>query len=215
MLVVVEAGKQMKKYIVSVFLLMTASAANTADIAAPDELPVINANESEVAEPVAERWGGAYVGVSIGQGYLTDSAPAKGNDYIYGGFAGYNAQWGHFVAGIEATADSADILFKDGSGIKSRLLYSGRVRAGWANDRMFAYGSLGAEHGVTNLPKPFSKDTALQLGAGIDFAITRNIALGVDATYAKYKNFADFTFGGNKVDVSVKKVQARLSYNFN
>ncbi|MGL4488344.1 MAG: outer membrane protein, partial [Rhizobiaceae bacterium] len=65
------------------------------------------------------------------------------------------------------------------------------------------------------LPKPFSKDTALQVGAGVDFAVTKNISLGVDASYAKYKRFADFTFFGNTVDVDVKKVQARVSYTFN
>lgn len=205
----------MKKYIVSAFLLVIANAASAADTAAPDEVPVINASESAAPGPVAERWGGAYVGLAIGKAYLSDSAPAKGNGTIYGGYAGYNAQWGHFVAGIEASGDNADVLFTDGSGIKSRFLYSGRVRAGWANDWMFAYGSVGAQHGVTNLPAPFSKDTALQLGAGVDFAVTKHIALGVDFTFAKYKKFADFTFFGQTVDVDTKKLQARLSYTFN
>jgi outer membrane immunogenic protein len=205
----------MKKYIVSAFLIIAANAANAADVAAPDEVPVINASEAVAAEPVAERWGGAYVGLSIGQAYLTDTAPAKGRGTIYGGYAGYNYQWGHFVAGVEGSANNADITFNDGSGIKSKFLYDARIRAGWANERIFAYGSIGIEHGVTNLPVPFSKDTALQLGAGVDVAFTKNISLGVDATYTKYKKFADFTFFGNTVDVTATKVRARLSYTFN
>lgn len=205
----------MKKYIVSAFLMIAAGAASAADIEPQDDAPVINASEAIAAEPIAERWGGFYVGAAIGQGYLTDSAPAKGNDAVYGAYAGYNKQWGNFVAGIEASADNADILFTDGSGIKSKFLYAARVRAGWANDRFFAYGSIGAQHGVTNLPAPFAKDTALQLGAGVDVALTKHLSLGVDATFTKYKKFADFTFFGNTVDVDTKKVQARLSYTFN
>jgi opacity protein-like surface antigen len=204
----------MKKRVVLAFLYASMSAAHAADISAPDDIPVINASEITQAEPVTERWGGAYIGVAIGQGYLSDTVPAKGSNTVYGGYAGYNAQWGHFVAGVEVSADNSDITFNDGSGIKAKFMYAGRVRAGWANNWMLAYTSLGAQHGVTNIPTPYSKDTALELGAGVDFAVTRHISLGANFTYAHYKKFADFPlFGG--VDVDTKKVQARLSYTFN
>jgi outer membrane immunogenic protein len=208
-------GKPMKKYLVSAVMLLAMNSAYAADMVAPDDAPVINASETAVAEPVAERWGGFYVGAALGQGYLKDSAPATGHGWVQGAFVGYNKQWGNFVAGVEGTIDNADITFTDGSGIKSKVLYAARVRAGFANDWMFAYGSIGAQHGTTNLPKPFAKDTALQLGAGVDFAVTKNITLGADFTYAKYKKFADFTFFGNTVDVETKKLQARVSYSFN
>ncbi len=200
----------MKKYLVSAFLLSLASAGNAADITPPDEAPVIKATEALAQEPVAERWGGVYVGLAVGKGFASDSAPAKADDIAYGGFIGYNAQWGHFVAGVEASADSFDAAFDDGSGIKSRFIYAGRVRAGWANDWVFAYGSLGAQHGVTNIAAPFTKDTALQLGAGVDFAVTKHIGLGVDYTHASYKQFADLP-----IDVKTDKLQARLTYTFN
>ncbi len=200
----------MKKYIVSAIFLVLTSTANAADVAAPDDAPVINANDAALPEPVAERWGGFYVGAALGFGQATDTAPAKADGTAYGGFVGYNKQWGNFVAGVEATADSFDATFDDGSGIKSRFIYAGRVRAGWANDLIFAYGSIGAQQGVTNIAAPFTKDTALQLGAGFDFAVTKNVGLGLDYTHASYKKFADLP-----IDVKTHKFQARLSYTFN
>lgn len=162
------------------------------------------------AMPVAERWGGFYAGVSLGRGFLKDTIPARGKDWMFGGFAGYNHQWGSFVAGVEGSIDKADILFDDGSGIASEYIYSARVRAGWANEKVFIYGSLGAEHGTTiNLPPANSSDTALQLGGGIEYAVTGNVAIGTDYTYTKYKEFGDLP-----LDVTTQRLQARISYAF-
>jgi outer membrane immunogenic protein len=210
----------MKKLLSSVLFFALAGTAHSADIVAPEEPMVVNAEQITPAEPSSDRWAGAYFGVAIGQGYLADHAPllnarAEGDDTIYGAFAGYNMQWGPFVAGVEASVDRANILFTDGSGIRSEFMYAAKLRGGLANDWAFAYATIGAEHGVTNLPAPFSKDTTLQLGAGIDFAVTRNLAIGANFTYAKYRQFADFTFFGSTVDVETKKLMVRMSYQFN
>jgi outer membrane immunogenic protein len=205
-----EAKKMMKKHLLFLTAMSFAGIANSADAAGPDEPPVINASDAAIAEPVAERWGGFYVGLAVGKGFASDTAPAKADGIAYGGFAGYNAQWGHFVAGVDVAADSFNATFDDGQGIKSRYMYAGRIRAGVANDWAFVYGSLGAEHGVTNIPAPFTKDTTLQLGAGVDFAVTKHISLGLDYTHANYKKFADLP-----LDVTTDKLQARLAYTFN
>jgi outer membrane immunogenic protein len=179
-----------------------------------DEPEVISADMSapeKPAMPTAERWGGVYAGVSLGHGFLKDTVPAQGKDWIYGGFVGYNHQWGNFVAGVEGSIDRADILFDDGSGIGSKHLFTARVRAGWANDKVFIYGSLGAEHGTTiNLPPANSKDTTLQFGGGFEYAVTDKVSVGTDYTYAKYKEFGDLP-----LDVSNQRLNARLIYTFN
>jgi outer membrane immunogenic protein len=211
----------MKKLLVSVVFFALAGTAFAADMVPADDPLVINADQTTPPEPVADRWAGPYVGIALGRGYLKDSAPAEGEDTIYGAFAGYNLQWGPIVLGVEATADKTDIVFNDGSAIASKYMYGARLRGGLANEYVFAYGSIGAQHGVTNkipafgLVSPFNEDTALQLGAGLDVAVTKNIALGADFTYTKYKEFGDFRFFGQTVDVETKKLMLRLSYRFN
>ncbi len=210
--VVVWLVHPMKPLILTACLALMTSGVFAADDVAkdmPSDPQVIEADDA--AAPVAERWGGFYVGAAVGYGFLEDTIPATGEDWVYGGYAGYNKQWGNFVAGVEGSFDYADILFTDGSGIKSRYLYTGRVRAGWANDKIFAYGSLGFQHGTTvNLPPANSKDTALQFGAGLEYALTDKVSLGTDYTYTKYKNFGDLP-----LDVSTQKIVARVTYTFN
>lgn len=200
----------MKRLIVTAVLALAASAG----LANADEPEVIKADTS-MAEPakmpVAERWGGAYVGVSLGYGFLKDTIPAEGKDWMFGGFVGYNLQWGNIVVGIEGSADHADILFDDGSGIASKQIFTARARAGWANDKVFIYGSLGAEHGTTiNLPPANARDTAMQLGAGMEYAVTDKVAVGTDYTYTYYKEFGDLP-----LDVWTQRLQTRLIYSFN
>jgi outer membrane immunogenic protein len=201
----------MRTLLTSACILLSTIASFGADAVPADEVPVINAEQSVPAMPVAERWGGFYAGASIGYGFLKDTIPAEGKDWAYGGFVGYNFQSGNFVAGVEGTIDYADILFNDGSGIRSEYMYSARARAGWGNDMLLAYGSIGVEHGTTvNLPPANSKDTALQFGAGVDFALTDKISLGTGYTIARYNKF-----GNLPLDVTTQKIQARVTYTFN
>jgi opacity protein-like surface antigen len=216
----------MKKSIVSVLFFAFFGSAHAADIVPSEDPLVLNADQAVPAEPIAERWAGAYVGLSVGQGYLNDvitsiGAKATGEDIIYGGFAGYNLQWGPVVIGAEIGGEKADIMFTDGSTIASEYMLGARLRGGLANDYVFAYGSIGFQHGITNevpalgLVSPMNKDTALQFGAGVDVAITRNIAMGLDYTYTKYEKFGNFAIAGGNVDVETQKLLFRLSYKFN
>lgn len=208
----------MKKSFASVIFFALLGSASAADITPVEDPMVVNIDQSAPAQPTAERWAGLYGGIAIGQGYLEDSAPAKADDTIYGGFAGYNLQWGPVVIGAEVSGEKADIMFTDGSTIASKFMYGARLRGGLANEHIFAYGSVGVQHGVTNqvpaigLLAPMNEDTALQLGAGVDVALTQNLALGLDYTYTKYKKFGGFVFFGNTVDVETKKILVRLSY---
>jgi outer membrane immunogenic protein len=211
----------MKNLLASVLFFALSGTSFAADILPTEDPLVVNADQVTPAAPSADRWGGAYVGVAIGHGFLKDSLPATGDDTIYGAFAGYNLQWGPIVLGAEIGGEKTDIMFTDGSTIAAKHMYGAKLRGGLANDWVFAYGSVGVQHGVTNevaflgLVSPMNEDTALQLGAGIDFAVTNNLAVGVDYTYAKYEKFGNFVFLGNTVDVETRKILLRLSYRFN
>ncbi len=199
----------MKRFLVSALLFVIPSLAVAADLIEADPVSVITADETLATAPVNERWGGAYVGLSLGGANLWDSLNADGADAIGGGFVGYNWQVGNFVAGIEGAAEIANVTFTDGSNVKSKAFYTGRVRAGWANEKIFAYGSVGAQHSTS---ENFfgAKDTALQLGAGIDYALTDKVALGAEYTHAFYKNF-----DSTGIDVRTERFLARVSYSFN
>lgn len=209
----------MTKYIITAFLVLSVGTANATEITFPVASPtVIKATETVAPQPVAERWGGVYVGVSVGYGFLEDTVPATGKDWIYGGLVGYNHQIGKFVLGLEANLDRADIMFTDGSQVASDFIYAARFRAGYATDKFMVYGSIGAEHGTTKkglLPVATDpSDTTLQLGGGFEVAVNDKVGLGLDYTYAKYKNFDQ----GNipfPLDVTTQKVSARLTYTFN
>ena len=221
-------GVSMRILLASACLLINSVSVFAADIVNSDEVPVIRATESEMpSDPVASRWGGVYAGIDVGQGFFEDSAPATGKDWIYGGYIGYNHQIGNFIVGVEGNIDRTKIMFTDGSGVTGNLIYAGRLRAGYAFNRFMVYGTIGAEHGTVDSGNLTAfgvardlKDTTLQLGAGVDVAITDKISLGLDYTYAKYKGFDDLSSRyplvfAAPLDVTTQKVAARLTYTFN
>jgi outer membrane immunogenic protein len=216
----------MTRVLSSILFCVISTTAIAADAVPVEDPQIITADQAVPEAPSKDRWAGAYAGVSIGHGYLQDYATlfgvtAEGDDMTYGAFAGYNFQFGHFVVGAEVSADRANILFTDGSNIRSEFMYDVKLRGGLANDWAMVYATVGVEHGVTNIHALFpaqanaSNDSALQLGAGIDIAVTDNIAVGANYTYAKYKEFGGFSFLGSSVDVETQKLQLRLSYRFN
>lgn len=166
----------------------------------------------------SNRWTGAYVGVNLGYAMLKDSAPAEGKGFVYGGFAGYNIEvMGNFIAGLEANYTHMGIEFDDGSGVKAVDSFSARFRGGYATERFFAYGLIGAEHATATAPfaPGFTfKDTALTLGVGVDFAVTNKIAVGVEYTRSFFPKF-DYPTFPLPVDVTMQKIQTRISFKFN
>lgn len=207
---------QMNRLIFAAFLASAAASAHAADIVTvPDADPqVIAADGSMMAPPATSRWGGAYGGVSGGAGFLWDSLNATGRDKAFGGYIGYNHQFNRFIASAEFAAQNAPITFNDGSGVASKAFYQARLRAGVATDKWMLYGSIGVQHATSNLvlapgTDPV-KNTALQWGGGIEYAVTDRISTGLDYTYAFHENF-----GKSGIDVKVQMLQARLSYKFN
>ncbi len=202
-------GKPMKRFLVPALLFICPSLAFAADAVAADPLSVIKSDGTRATTPSNERWGGSYVGLSLGGGKLWDSLNARGFDAIGGGFAGYNWQAGNVVVGLEGAMEFANVTFTDGSNVKSKEFYTGRVRGGWANEKIFAYGSVGVQHSTSG--NFFgANDTALQLGAGVDYALTGQVALGAEYSHAFYKSFDN-----TGIDVRTERFLTRLSYKFN
>ncbi len=186
-----------------------------------DDPAVIKA-DSEAAplksSDFSNRWTGAYAGITVSYTMLEDNAPAEAHGVVVGGFAGYNmAIMQNFIAGFEVEYSHMGLEFDDGSGVAGHDSLSLRMRGGYAFDRFFVYGLIGAERSTATAPfAPGFKfaDTALVYGGGIDVAVTDRIALGVEYTRSSYKEF-DFPTFPIPVDVTTQKINMRLSFNFN
>lgn len=184
--------------------------------------PTLEAPSSEVTAALpsagASRWTGGYVGANMAYTMLSDSAPAKGKGVSYGGFVGYNIEViGRMVAGLEGAYSHMDIEFDDGSGVRGRDNFAARMRAGYAGDWFYAYGLIGGEHALATAPFAPGvkfKDTTLLLGAGVDVAVTDRVSVGVEYTRSFFKEFNYPTFP-IPVDVTMQKVQSRLTYKIN
>jgi outer membrane immunogenic protein len=202
-------------------LLMAVSA--HAGGAAPGDDMVIRAGIDESAAPStasADRWTGGYVGLAAGYGMLWDSAKATANGADFGGFAGYNIRVsGPIVGGLEAEYMHIGREFSDKIGVIANETFTAKLRLGYAHDRFFAYALAGAQHATSKVPFPWvpgfrSIDTTYVLGAGVDVAVTDKISLGAEYTRAFYKDFDKATLLF-PLDVSVQRLNARLSYKIN
>lgn len=193
-------------------LIVTGSVARAADIA-----EVVYADKS-----LEKRWNwtGAQVGVQAGYGWVKDrtNAPdpamcfpgpevcaASGDDDVYGFFAGYNHQMGNFVVGAELSYTHHASGFNDISTVAMHDTTVIAARAGYAIDRVLAYGFLGGVYGRTTadaLPSPpfapnmavedwSGSDWGLAYGVGIDVAVTEKIFVGLRYERQEYKDFND------------------------
>jgi outer membrane immunogenic protein len=170
---------------------------------------------------MSQRWTGFYAGLAGGYGMIWDSLDAEANGIDLGGFAGYNIPIrGPIVAGLEAEYMHMDRIFDDTSGVSANETFTAKARLGYAHDKFFAYGLVGAQHatsGVQSLGIPgveLAKDTALVLGLGVDVAVTDRIAVGAEYSRAYYSDF-DLGTLPFPLDVRVQRFNARMSYKIN
>jgi outer membrane immunogenic protein len=157
-----------------------------------------------VAPVASYNWTGLYVGINGGYGWgefpnngvAAFGFPVNLGDAgggLVGGTLGYNWQFGHFVVGLEADIDWANVSDTDfGSGSKASLDYLGTVRGrlGYAFDRVLLYGTGGFAYGG-GTAKSFTgvigsdEESAAgwTIGAGIEYAVWRNLSVKVEYRY--------------------------------
>jgi outer membrane immunogenic protein len=143
-------------------------------------------------------WSGFYVGGHVGYGVgevedgVFDSGGGPGpfaleelepEGVVGGVHAGYNHQWGWFVAGLEADVTFGDLNDDLTSGVSSvseeiELMASGRVRVGAAFDNLLVYGTVGAGYVEREFSQDYiagdepleSDDIGLVYGGGLEYA---------------------------------------------
>ena len=198
------------------------------------------ASAADAIEPAMEypafSWTGGYIGLQGGyawgdvdrdNGSFQNSYDADG---VLGGVhAGYNAQFGSFVLGVEGDFDFTGIDGNDdGVGgttdaIDVDWMASVRGRAGYALDRLLIYGTAGvafADIEQTNtggVPASSSNvRTGWTVGGGVEYAFTDHLTSRIEYRYADFgsQDYAPAGLLPFKQDYKFHTVRAGLSYKF-
>lgn len=201
----------------SLALLLMAGSANATE---PEVFTVDDTNFEQ-----RWSWTGFTAGVEAGYSWSNDEivtgAPAacifgpdctaEGSGGIYGGYIGYNHQYGSIVGGVEAGYTRIDTDFNDASGVSIADAWTIKGRLGYVKDRFQVYGLLGASRVSTESPIAIlaASDWGLVYGAGLDVGITENIYAGFQYTRHQFTNFA-----GLGIDAEMDNVMLRIGYLF-
>jgi outer membrane immunogenic protein len=197
-------------------------------------------------------WSGFYVGAHLGGAWsdikwtFLDPAGAfaithEDAGFIGGGHAGYQMQWGHWVAGLEVSYSGTGLrdTFRDpdtGGSIRSQIedLFLATARLGWAWDHSLAYvkGGYASAKAELNsfdaagasLSESSKRQHGWTVGLGWEYALTRNAIFGLEYNYVDLDNhqFVHPPKNGGpppppvtaEGDTEIHTVMARLSFKF-
>lgn len=184
---------------ITAILLTTALAApvHAGALSEPVVEPVIA--PAPVIAAASRDWTGFYIGGALGYGEISNLTTGSG--MTYGGYAGYDHDFGNFVLGAEFQVDGASI--NTGLGPVNSLM-RGKLRAGFGAGDVLVYGTGGAAHlnvGGTSGWGYFG-------GIGAEVALNRNWSLGGELLYHQFNNF------GGAGTVNATTAQARVTFRF-
>jgi outer membrane immunogenic protein len=183
------------------------------------------------APVILSDWAGLYVGLAGGYGFgdmsfdadpVLDGKPKGG---LFGGYAGYNWQYGSWVLGVESDFSVADLKASPVPGLteKTDELASSRVRVGYiVLPCLLAYGTAGAGYGHSEISEPAGRGggvTSIDInqfgwvaGAGLEYKVWGNFI--ARAEYLHYDFNKTSVVPGLNVSETVDVVRGGLSYKF-
>lgn len=193
----------------------------------------------KAASPAPYNWTGLYAGVNAGYGWATSSGTSA-NGAIGGVQAGYNWQNGNIVWGVEtdiqATGQKASVTASSGGVTitetdKASWLGTTRLRAGFAADRWFFYGTGGVAYTrftqdgvatglITGAYSGSNAKVGWTLGTGVEAALGTNWSWKLEYLYASFGGFTNTyaltggTITNNYSRVNENIVRTGLNYRF-
>jgi outer membrane immunogenic protein len=200
-----------------------AGSANAADLAV--KAPVYK------APVILSDWAGLYVGLAGGYGFgdmSFDAAPVlngKPKGGLFGGYAGYNWQYGSWVLGVESDFSGADLTATPVPGVseKTNELASSRARVGYiVLPSLLAYGTAGAGYGHSEISVPAGRGGGVAAvdinqfgwvaGAGLEYKVWGNFI--ARAEYLHYDFNKTSVWPSVNVSETVDVVRGGVSYKF-
>jgi outer membrane immunogenic protein len=197
----------------------------------------VNAADLAVKAPVYKApvmlsdWAGLYVGLAGGYGFgdtSFDAAPVvdgKPKGGLFGGYGGYNWQYGSWVLGVESDFSAADLKATPVPGFteKTDELASSRVRVGYVVlPSLLAYGTGGAGYGHTEITEFGGRgggSTSIDInqfgwvaGAGLEYKVWGSFI--ARAEYLHYDFAKTSVVPGVNLSETVDVVRGGVSYKF-
>ncbi len=164
----------------------------------------IEPSVAPVATPVvapSADWSGFYVGGQLGYGDV--GGVVDGNDFTTGLIAGYRADLGQFVAGIEGNYDWTDIALNGGAATLDNVARL-KLIGGYDLGPALVYGTVAAVRAESSL----GSDNGYALGVGMDYALTRNVTLGAELLEHRFDNYLGLG------DVNATTFNTRVGFRF-
>jgi outer membrane immunogenic protein len=216
--------------------ILLASAATFAMVggAAAADMPAYPAEAAAVVEaPAVNTWEGMYIGAHGGWNWAESDADGEADldfgdmeGFVIGGQVGYNWQMNNIVFGLEVDGsyvdndeDAEDFDGEFAAGIEQNYLVSARGRLGFGFDRFLVYGTGGAAFTGLDFSTVGGDDDANYFGwvagAGVEFALTQNVTLGVEYLHYEFGDESlDDEFDGIDVGLQNDVVRGRLNVKF-
>jgi outer membrane immunogenic protein len=177
-------------------------------------------------------WTGFYVGANAGAVFGDFTKGAKFIDtktgFTGGITAGYNQQFGQFVAGLEGDYNYSGLdgrgFSPTGSAVKGELTSFGtaRGRLGVAFDRALVYATGGYAFGFNSLRGGgFKDDNTSQgyvIGGGLEYAFTQNISAKAEYLYMPLRDSSSSSLSAmgisRKTGIDANIIRAGVNYRF-
>lgn len=161
-------------------------------------------------------WRGFYAGISAGhisgKNHWDDLGNYRLKSSTRGAaFAGYNYQRGRHVLGIEAQQSFGSVAERDDAAYRYTSLQDLRIRIGHTYGRSMAYLAAGYSRARFHDDDARFSMNGFNLGAGVDFALGRNFAVGLDFTTRRFKDNCPHD---RDIKGRVDSASVRLSYRF-
>lgn len=209
------------RYYWTAAIFLAAAGAHATDV--PQYIPPAPAPPS-YERPPAFNWNGPYIGALVGIGQTWGQFQSCGcetfngnfNGRRFGGFIGYN--WRspqNYVVGLEGDLnyDSNGKPFAGADKVGTGLSGSARIRLGYAIDNvlLFAAGGWAATRARVEGPDDHKAAQGWTLGAGVDWAATRNIFVRAEYRYNAFDR-VDLAGVSSKFDQNI--VNFGIGYKF-
>lgn len=181
----------------------TATTALAGNMTSPEPEPAL-AYVEPAAAPTAD-WTGGYIGAQIGYGDVgTSSAGVEGDGVIGGIIAGYDFDFGNWVAGVGLDYDFTDIDLGGAAAVENVLRV--KARGGVKLGSGLAYLTAGYANASTD---KLGSDGGWLAGVGYEHKLNDRFSLGAEILYHEFSDF-----NGSGIDVDATTVQVRAAYRF-
>lgn len=165
---------------------------------------VVAAAPAAAAAP-NRNWSGFYFGAQFGTVDIVASDKSFNGDKSTNGlFAGYRADLGKVVVGIEGNSDKID-LDLNGGAVTVNNVKRLKLIGGYDLGPVLLYGTVAAVRAESTI----GSDDGYAMGVGVDYALTRRITLGAEILEHRFENFS-----GSGIDLDATTVNARIAFRF-